>query len=79
MVFYVKADYHSTILLSVFRISTVPVADALIGILNHKRQGKSLSVDFHTSVESKDLLYHPEKQKTLSYRDVDGRVCVCAL
>lgn len=55
-----KAEYHSIVLFSKSQISTLPVADDFTDILNHKSQGKSLNVGFHTPVERKDFLYHPE-------------------
>lgn len=54
-----KAD-HYTVLLSMPQLSTVLMADGLIDILSHKGQRKSLNAGFHTPVESKDILFHPE-------------------
>lgn len=54
-----KAD-HDTVLLSMPQLSTVLMADGLIDILSHKGQRKSLNAGFHTPVESKDILFHPE-------------------
>lgn len=55
-----KAEYHSIVLFSKSQISTLPVANDFTDILNHKSHGKSLNVGFHTPVERKDFLYHPE-------------------
>lgn len=55
-----QLEYHFIVLFSKPQISTLPVADDFTDILNHKSQGKSLNFAFHTPVEHKDFLYHPE-------------------
>lgn len=60
VVLMLKADYHYAVWLSMSQLSTVLMADGLIDILSHKGQRKSLNAGFHTPVESKDILFHPE-------------------